>query len=425
MSRTEFNGDQILDGTLMDADIASNAAIAVSKINGAVPNTRQVNGHALSADISITKSDVNLGSVPNIDCTNAGNISSGTLADARLGANVTVQGNTFNGISQLVQLNASTQYPALDGSLITGLTKTQVGLSAVPNTDCTNASNISSGTLNALRLPSSVTLQGNTFNGISQLVQLNASTQLPAVSGALLTNLTKTQVGLSSVENTALSTWVGTTNITTLGTIGTGTWNATAIALSKGGTGLTSYTLGDLLYGDASNALSKLAGNTTTTKKVLVQTGNGTISAAPAWEPISTAVGTGLTKVLVINAGTQGITGGTDVQVLFPTETLDTNSEFATNAFTSKSVQTVLVSCILTISTGITSNHSMYVKIFKNNNLLYQTSSKSEDSSACAHISMPVEVVVGDTIKIYCRHSDGSSSRNLDGTQVLSIKTLV
>ena len=34
---------------------------------------------------------------------------------------ITVQGNTFNGNSQLVQLNSSGQYPALDGSLITDI----------------------------------------------------------------------------------------------------------------------------------------------------------------------------------------------------------------------------------------------------------------------------------------------------------------
>jgi hypothetical protein len=38
---------------------------------------------------------------------------------------------------------------------------------------------------------------------------------------------------LGNVENTALSTWGGSSNITTLGTIGTGTWNATAIAWAK------------------------------------------------------------------------------------------------------------------------------------------------------------------------------------------------
>jgi hypothetical protein len=45
---------------------------------------------------------------------------------------------------------------------------------------------------------------------------------LPAVSGVNLTGLTKSQVGLSNVENTALSTWAGSANITTLGTISPG-----------------------------------------------------------------------------------------------------------------------------------------------------------------------------------------------------------
>jgi hypothetical protein len=40
----------------------------------------------------------------------------------------------------------------------------------------------------------------------------------------------KTDLSLNLVENTALSTWNGTTNITTLGTISAGTWQGTAIA---------------------------------------------------------------------------------------------------------------------------------------------------------------------------------------------------
>jgi len=42
--------------------------------------------------------------------------------------------------------------------------------------------------------------------------------------------LVKGDVGLANVENTALSTWVGTSNINTLGTIATGTWQGTTIA---------------------------------------------------------------------------------------------------------------------------------------------------------------------------------------------------
>lgn len=43
---------------------------------------------------------------------------------SELPTTVTTQGNTFNGNSQLIQTNSSGQYPALDGSLITGVSAT-------------------------------------------------------------------------------------------------------------------------------------------------------------------------------------------------------------------------------------------------------------------------------------------------------------
>jgi len=46
-------------------------------------------------------------------------------------------------------------------------------------------------------------------------------------------------------------------------------------------------TLGDIIYGGASGSAVRLAGNTSTAKKFLIQTGNGTISAAPSWGTIS------------------------------------------------------------------------------------------------------------------------------------------
>ncbi len=66
-----------------------------------------------------------------------------------------------------------------------------------------------------------------------------------------------------------------------------------------GGTNQSTYTTGDLLYASASNTLSKLAGNITTTKQYLSQTGNGAVSAAPAWATITGAdiTGAALTKV--------------------------------------------------------------------------------------------------------------------------------
>jgi len=64
--------------------------------------------------------------------------------------------------------------------------------------------------------------------------------------------LVKGDVGLGNVENTALSTWAGSANITTLGTITTGTWSATAIGVTKGGLGLTAAVTG-LLKGNGTS----------------------------------------------------------------------------------------------------------------------------------------------------------------------------
>lgn len=61
-------------------------------------------------------------------------------------------------------------------------------------------------------------------------------------------------------------------------------------AVNKGGTNITSYTTGDILYASGSTTLAKLAGNTTTTKKFLksVATTSGT-AVAPAWDTLAAA----------------------------------------------------------------------------------------------------------------------------------------
>jgi hypothetical protein len=73
------------------------------------------------------------------------------------------------------------------------------------------------------------------------------------------------------------------------GAITTGVWNASVIGATYGGTGQSSYTLGDTLYCASPNTLSKLSGNTEATRKFLRQTGNGAVSAAPAWDTILAA----------------------------------------------------------------------------------------------------------------------------------------
>ena len=65
-------------------------------------------------------------------------------------------------------------------------------------------------------------------------------------------------VDAGDLSGTTLNSGVVTTSITTVGTLATGTWNATAITEVYGGTGQTSWTTGDVPYASGANTLAKL-----------------------------------------------------------------------------------------------------------------------------------------------------------------------
>ena len=96
--------------------------------------------------------------------------------------------------------------------------------------------------------------------------QFSGAGQIAAGNGLTKTGNTIDAVGTSnriSVSANAIdisNAYVGQTSITTLGTITTGTWNGTAIAVGSGGTGLTSIAKGSVLVANSANTLSALDG---------------------------------------------------------------------------------------------------------------------------------------------------------------------
>lgn len=102
---------------------------------------------------------------------------------------------------------------------------------------------------------SSKSILGRSTAGTGNIEVLNATS-------------TKVLLALDNVENVKLSTWAGTTAVTTLGTITTGTWSGTTVGISKGGTGQTT----------AANAINALLPSQTGQSGKVLGT-NGTTAA--------------------------------------------------------------------------------------------------------------------------------------------------
>lgn len=190
---------------------------------------------------------------------NASQLTSGTIPNARQdSSSVTLQANTFNGASQLIQTTAAGLYPGIDGSLILRVSSVAVGsinLSAAGSnvvwggTVTSNASQFSgsgSGSSPLTALSSSVTLQGNTFNEAERLVKTSTGNAFclsgPLYSGQICVS---PEAGATEMPGIRLETPSDSTNTVVIEADGSGLAffkNGTSIlTLDKnGGVGLTS-----------------------------------------------------------------------------------------------------------------------------------------------------------------------------------------
>lgn len=123
---------------------------------------------------------------------------------------------------------------------------------------------------------------GLEFSGANAL-QLHtgiAGNGLTLTAGTINAIGTANRITVSADAIDIASNYAGQTSLTTLGIVTTGTWSADTISTAKGGTGLTSYAIGDIIYASGSNTLDKLTIGTS--GKVLQVNGAG----IPVWSDL-------------------------------------------------------------------------------------------------------------------------------------------
>ena len=198
--------------------------------------------------------------IPSLD---ASIITTGQLALARggTGANLSATGGTGQFLKQ-----AST------GAAVTVGTISTSDLPTVPITSGGTGQTSATAAFNAL---SPLTTTGD----IIYASAANTASRLAGNTTATKNFLTQTGTGSAS-QAPAWGT-ISTSDLPTIPVAGGGTGQTTATAGFNALSPMT--TLGDVIYGGASGTGTRLAGNTSATKNFLTQTGNGSVSAAPAW----------------------------------------------------------------------------------------------------------------------------------------------
>jgi len=172
----------------------------------------------------------------------------------------TISGNkTFTGTVDLssatISTISTTSNVTVGGNLTVSGTTTTVNSTTVDVAD----KNI---TLGNVGTPTDTTANGGgislkgatdkTFNWVSSTSAWTSSEHVDLASGkAFYIN------GTSVLSGTALGSGVTSSSLTSVGTIGTGTWQGTAVGSAYGGTGATTYSSGQLLIGNSSGGLTK------------------------------------------------------------------------------------------------------------------------------------------------------------------------
>jgi len=121
------------------------------------------------------------------------------------------------------------------------------------------------------------------------------------------------------------ASYTGNSNLVTLGTVTTGTWSATTIATTRGGTGLTSFTNGGAVYATSTSAL--------TTGTLPVASGGTGLVTTPANGALDIGNGTGFTRTTLTGTANRiTVTNGSGSITLSAPQDLSTGSNLQFNS---------------------------------------------------------------------------------------------
>jgi hypothetical protein len=298
--------------SLVAADLPSHTHTASDITAGSLPFTIQNNGAAVGtrralnliqgANIGLTFLDV-----PANDCVNvtvalasvpahshtASDINSGAVALARggTGADLSATGPGFlkqagGGSVVIVTGLAAGDIPALDTSKITtgtlALARGGVGSSL---------SATGPGFLKQTGVGAAVTVAALVSGDLPNHTHSGADITSAALHTVLKAAASiGTRRGINLIEGGNVTLTVADdagndgVNVTIAAASGAATHNL--LSATHPDTAVASPVLGDLIAANATPAWSRVAGNTTATRKFLRQTGNGSVSALPAWDTL-------------------------------------------------------------------------------------------------------------------------------------------
>lgn len=222
------------------------AGVDAGNINGIVPVNKGGTG---SADLNILKTNLSLNQIDNtsdkdkpISIATQNSLNSKlAITDSLIGYITPTQLRNSSLDTTYLSNRINLKVENADFITVLSLKESSSNKSTAIDLGGSNPSNDLFPTQKAVKeyVAANVTSGGISDGGVTTIKLADGSVTDAKISS----NINRNKVGLSNVENIALSSWDGSEFINTLGTITTGTWSGTLIAIDKGGTGATSAIL--------------------------------------------------------------------------------------------------------------------------------------------------------------------------------------